>query len=224
MWGALGARGLVLVSVLCASRRVGCCAETNIMRQIRRSHLVLLILCERLLFAVSKSCLSLRGGTKPGCSNKCKVNRARQHCRACICAACAFCEASVVASNHSSRGVGLPTTPPARSTSLVLRTIGYIPAEQLPLEFGGTPSDFTASGSNRHEALMRAEMATARIQQLQLSNQRTSSHKSNRISSKTDDSASSPRKVKLWMKNKKNRKINSRKKGQGSSPSRDHSR
>lgn len=182
------------------------------MRQIRHSHLVLLILYERLHFTVSKSCVSLRSGTKPGCSNKCKVNKAHQHCRACICAACAFCD--VVASNHSSRSVGLPATPPARSTSLVLRTIGYIPAEQLPFEFGGTSSDFTASGSNHHDALMHAEKATAWQQQLQHGNQPTSSHTSKRIPSMSDDSTSSPRKMKLWMK--KNRKTNSRKKGQGS--------
>ena len=30
---------------------------------------------------------------------------------------------------------------------MVLRKIGYIPGEQLPLEFGGMASDFTASGS-----------------------------------------------------------------------------
>ena len=176
------------------------------MRQCRSCHVVLLILCARLPPVVGKSCLSLRGGIKPGCSSKCNANRARQHCRACVCAACAFCEAAFVASNHSSNAAGLPTTPPARSTSLVLRTIGYIPAEELPLEFGGTTSDFTATGSNQ-KALLSTEMATARRSQPQLGGQRESA--ANSVSSQVAK-ASSARKVKLRIK--KSRKANSRRK------------
>ena len=49
---------------------------------------------------------------------------------------------------------------------MVLRKIGYIPGEQLPLEFGGMASDFTASGS-ASTMLLRAEEATRQQQQQQ---------------------------------------------------------
>ena len=48
-------------------------------------------------------------------------------------------------------------------TSLVLRTLGYVPGPQLPLEFGGDIGDFTVAGSKQSDeaALLEAEIATA---------------------------------------------------------------
>ena len=116
--------------------------------------------------ASGKTCLSIRSGTQPGCSSKCKAEKAHRHCHGLSFFFAAAATDANGSSTSTSTGTGLPSTPPLRRTSVVLQKIGYIPGEQLPLEFGGMASDFTASGS-ASTMLLRAEEATARQQQQQ---------------------------------------------------------
>ena len=136
-----------------------------------RRHGAAFILLLQFHTAMSRTCFSTKTAARLSCGKKCRADRAKRHCQACVCAACAFCN-----SHNSSSGEGQIATKRRRprisspkggaaainqtSTSAdVLRRIGYVPGPQLPLEFGGPSSDFTAEGAHLDQApmLLRAE-------------------------------------------------------------------
>ncbi|KAL1507558.1 hypothetical protein AB1Y20_007178 [Prymnesium parvum] len=109
------------------------------------------------------------------CSPRCLLSEAQRHCRYCKCKACAMCSrplpAPTAASHTSPRPLlgrsrrwapsdASPAATNASAASRVLRLLGYIPAAQLPLAFGGDPADFSLAPA-AFPTLSRAEAAAA---------------------------------------------------------------
>jgi len=119
------------------------------------------------------------------CDSSCKAERSQRHCKFCKCRTCAMCSSeakpSARATKRRSRSRSKSTTRPLQRlgrsrqwtpeeettvsnnrsvAAVLLRTMGYVPGPQIPLEFGGPSSDFEVDPS-KFAALSRSEAAAA---------------------------------------------------------------
>lgn len=119
------------------------------------------------------------------CDSSCKAERSQRHCKFCKCRTCAMCSSEAKPSGRASKrrsksrsksatrplqrlGRSRQWTPEEETTvsnnrsvaAVLLRTMGYVPGPQIPLEFGGPSSDFEVD-SSKFAALARSEAAAA---------------------------------------------------------------